>query len=144
MNIIVVSILAGLIGLVPAIILPYGHREKSPAERSRKLVSRLTRTNVIVGLFALGLGLVWFFAPHAAFASGLAQNVSDPYASLAASVSVGLGSIAAGMAVSNTGSAAIAVIAEKPESFGRVLVFVGLAEGIAIYGLIIAFIILSR
>jgi len=144
MNIIVISILTGLIAFVPAIVLPYGHRGNSPTERSRKLVSRLTRTNVIVGLFALGLGLVWLFAPRTAFAAGLAQQASDPYASLAASVAVGLGSIAAGMAVSNTGSAAIAVIAEKPESFGRVLVFVGLAEGIAIYGLIIAFIILSR
>ena len=41
-------------------------------------------------------------------------------------------------------SATCKELAEKPESFGRALIFVGLAEGIAIYGLIIAFIILNR
>jgi len=46
--------------------------------------------------------------------------------------------------VGATGAAAIGAIAEKPEAFGRVLIFVGLAEGIAIYGLIIAFMILGR
>ena len=41
-------------------------------------------------------------------------------------------------------AAAVGTIAEKPESFGRALIFVGLAEGIAIYGLIISFMILNR
>ena len=44
----------------------------------------------------------------------------------------------------DTGSAAVGAIAEKPEIFGRALIFVGLAEGVAIYGLIIAFMIISR
>jgi V/A-type H+-transporting ATPase subunit K len=35
-------------------------------------------------------------------------------------------------------------VAEKPELAGRALVFVGLAEGIAIYGLIVAIMILGR
>ena len=38
----------------------------------------------------------------------------------------------------------LGAIAEKPEVFGRALIFVGLAEGVAIYGLIIAFIVLNR
>ena len=42
-----------------------------------------------------------------------------------------------------TGLAAIGAIAEKPELLGRTLIFVGLAEGIVIYGLIISFIILG-
>ena len=61
---------------------------------------------------------------------------------LAASISVGLGSIAGGIAVAYVGSAALGVIAEKPEAAGRALIFVGLAEGIAIYGVIIAILIL--
>ena len=48
------------------------------------------------------------------------------------------------IAVSSTGAAAVGAIAEKPEAFGRSLIFVGLAEGIAIYGLIIAFLVLNR
>jgi len=61
---------------------------------------------------------------------------------LAASISVGLGSIAGGIAVAYVGAAALGVIAEKPEAAGRALIFVGLAEGIAIYGVIVAILIL--
>ena len=71
-------------------------------------------------------------------------GTSDIYATLAAAIATGLATIGAGIAVSATGAAAIGAIAEKPESFGRSLIFVGLAEGIAIYGLLISFLILNR
>ncbi len=57
---------------------------------------------------------------------------------------VGIGSIGAGIAVAYVGSAAIGAIGEKPDLFGRALIFVALAEGIAIYGVIIAMMILGR
>lgn len=66
------------------------------------------------------------------------------WAYLAAAISMGLGCLAAGLAVAYVGSAAIGGVTEKPEMFGRALVFVGLAEGIAIYGLIIAIMILGK
>ena len=65
-------------------------------------------------------------------------------AKLGAGIGVGLAAIAAGFAVSNTGSAAIGAISEKPELFGQSLIFVGLAEGIAIYGMLISFLILNQ
>jgi V/A-type H+-transporting ATPase subunit K len=63
---------------------------------------------------------------------------------VAAALSTGLAALAAGYAVARVGSAAVGAIAEKPELFGRALVLVGLAEGIAIYGLIISILILNR
>ncbi len=63
---------------------------------------------------------------------------------VAAAISAGLSALAAGYAVGHVGSAAIGAIAEKPELMGRVLVMVGLAEGIAIYGLIVSILILNR
>jgi V/A-type H+/Na+-transporting ATPase subunit K len=66
------------------------------------------------------------------------------WAFLAAALSTALAAIGAGYAVARVGSAAIGAIAEKPELFGRVLVLVGLAEGIAIYGLIVSILILDR
>ena len=63
---------------------------------------------------------------------------------LAAAISVAIGSIAGGTAVAYVGSAALAAIGEKPELFGRALTFVGLAEGIAIYGLIVAILIWTK
>jgi V/A-type H+-transporting ATPase subunit K len=78
-------------------------------------------------------------------AAGLQQEAAvDPYATLAAAISTGLACVGAGIAVASSGAAAVGAIAEKPESFGRSLIFVGLSEGIAIYGLIISFLILFR
>ncbi len=60
---------------------------------------------------------------------------------LAMAFVTGLACIGAGYAVAATGTGAIASATEKPELFARVLIFVGLAEGIAIYGLIVALLI---
>jgi V/A-type H+-transporting ATPase subunit K len=118
---------------------------KSDARMARKLVLGLGGFNLLLALAMIILGVLWLATPSTAEASGLAQDPvegGDPYKSLSAAISVGLGSIGAAYAVGATGSAAIGVIAEKPETFGRVLIFVGLAEGVAIYGLIIAFMVL--
>ncbi len=63
---------------------------------------------------------------------------------IAAAIATGLSTLAAGIAVASVGAAAVGAMAEKPELFGRTLVMVGLAEGIAIYGMIISIIILNR
>lgn len=66
------------------------------------------------------------------------------WAYFAAALSVGLACMGAGLAVAHVGAAAVAGVAEKPEMAARALIFVGLAEGIAIYGLIIAIMILGK
>ena len=63
---------------------------------------------------------------------------------MAAAIVAGLGALGAAYAVAVVGAAAMGAVAEKPETAGRALIFVGLAEGIAIYGLIIAVMILGR
>ena len=61
-----------------------------------------------------------------------------------AALATGLSSLGAGIAVARLGTAAVGALAEKPELLGRLLIFVGLAEGIAIYGVIISILILER
>ncbi len=63
---------------------------------------------------------------------------------LAAALATGLSALGAAVAVASVGTAAVGALAEKPELFGRVLILVGLAEGIAIYGVIISVLILNR
>ena len=58
-------------------------------------------------------------------------------------VSAAVAALGAAYAVAVVGGAAMGAVAEKPETAGRALIFVGLAEGIAIYGIIIAIMILS-
>ena len=52
--------------------------------------------------------------------------------------------LAAGVAVGPIGAASLAVLAEKPEIFGRTLIYLGLAEGIAIYGLVVSILLLDK
>jgi V/A-type H+-transporting ATPase subunit K len=66
------------------------------------------------------------------------------WAFIAAAIATGIGSVAAGYAVSNVGTAAMGAVAEKPELMGKSLIYVALAEGIAIYGLLIAIIVLAK
>jgi V/A-type H+-transporting ATPase subunit K len=46
--------------------------------------------------------------------------------------------------VAVVGAAALGVVGEKPELLGSTLIYLGLAEGIAIYGVIIALLILGK
>ena len=62
----------------------------------------------------------------------------------AAAFSTAIGCIGAGVAVAYVGSAALGAVGEKPELAARALIYVGLAEGIAIYGLIISIMILTK
>ncbi len=142
-----VIVIAGLLPLTPAIIYFLRQRGSSPTRVTRALIMSLKSVHLVIALMIVGFGLVWLAFPETVQAAGiLAQtaSVTDPYASLGAAISTGIATLAAGIAVSNTGAAALGAIAERPETFGRALVFVGLSEGIGIYGLIISVLILNR
>ncbi|HKG55384.1 MAG TPA: ATP synthase subunit C [Anaerolineales bacterium] len=141
---IVIVTLATVIPLAPFIMYVMAQRSNNPVKAATDLVFAFKGYNAFLILMALGIGVVWLFSPGTAMAAGIAaqQAAADPYASLAAGISTGLAALGAGVAVSGTGAAAIGAIAEKPEALGRSLIFVGLAEGVAIYGLLIAFLVL--
>ncbi|HML03103.1 MAG TPA: ATP synthase subunit C [Candidatus Bathyarchaeia archaeon] len=73
-------------------------------------------------------------------AASTTTTTTGPYdrvaIALSAGVAVGLSSLAAGLAISAVGSAAVSALAEKPETFFRSFLVVALAEALAIYGLI--------
>ncbi|MBN2046413.1 MAG: hypothetical protein JW750_01120 [Anaerolineaceae bacterium] len=146
MSLLITSIFIALIPMIPAVIFFLKEKGAAPQRATKRLIFGLNAFNVIIGLMAAGIGVLWLVSPTPVFASVLGQEAAsgDPYATLAAAISTGLATIGAGIAVSATGAAAVGTIAEKPESFGRALIFVGLAEGIAIYGLIISFMVLNR
>jgi V/A-type H+-transporting ATPase subunit K len=93
------------------------------------------------------LALVPVFAQAGADAAVAGGPPASPevmkWGFLAAALASGLSAVGAAYAVAVVGGAAMGAVAEKPETAGRALVFVGLAEGIAIYGLIIAIMILG-
>lgn len=73
-------------------------------------------------------------------ASGMAVGMGY----LAAALVTGLSCIGGGIAVSSSASAALGAISENPNLLGKSLIFVGLAEGVCLYGLIISFMILGK
>lgn len=128
-----------------AVLLLVGRRLSIP-NRLRLLVGGLIVANATIFLLvALGVGgLEWpgtsiSAAPPVQEGQALSGTVA-----LAAALSTGLAAIASGIAVAIVGSAAVGAVSEDPDNLGRTLIFVGLAEGIAIYGLITSFLILTR
>lgn len=69
-------------------------------------------------------------------------TLGDGLKFLAAALSTGLATIGTGVAVGSTGSSAIGAVSEDSTILGKTLIFVGMAEGIAIYGMIISILIL--
>lgn len=69
---------------------------------------------------------------------GIAQGLSF----IGAALAIGLAAIGAGIALASGAPAAIGAVAEDPKSFGKAMIFVALGEAVAIYGFIIAFLMI--
>ncbi len=77
--------------------------------------------------------------PAAAGAGG-----ADGMAFIGAAAATGLSCIGGGIAVANAAPAAIGATSEDPKAFGKAIIFVALGEGIALYGMLISIMILSK
>ncbi|MET1102084.1 MAG: ATP synthase subunit C [Pyrodictiaceae archaeon] len=97
---------------------------------------RMTR---LAGLLALSLATL-LVAPQAAYAEGGDMPLLGN--AIGAGLAIGLSAIGAGYAIGKAGAASSSATAEKPELFGRLLIYLVLGEGLAIYGLLIAILIL--
>ncbi|MGB7738284.1 MAG: ATP synthase subunit C [Steroidobacteraceae bacterium] len=110
---------------------------------ARWILALATMTTATVAVATFTLIAAW-----PALAAETAAVPPDPdvlrWGFASAALAAGLAALGAGYAVAQVGTAALGALAEKPDLFGRVLVIVGLAEGIAIYGLIVSILILNR
>ncbi len=99
-------------------------------------------------LRALGLlplaALATLLAASLASAEEVAARADMPFLgnAIGAGLAMGLSAIGAGYALARAGAAASSALAEKPELFARLLIYLVLGEGLAIYGLLIALLIL--
>lgn len=96
-------------------------------------------------MLGLSFAAIFFIIPsvHAQASSDQATNVLS-LKTLAAGIAFGLAAAGAGYGIGQSGAAAIAAVVEKPEVRTTALIFVALAEAIAIYGFVIAIIILGQ
>jgi V/A-type H+-transporting ATPase subunit K len=118
--------------------------------RGRPAIRLVLATNGLLLLAALVLGVLAATAEPSsaatlpAAAAAAAETQANGSALIGAAIAVAGSSIGAAIAVAYTGSAALAAMSERPELFGRAMVIVGLAEGIAIYGLIVSVILIGK
>lgn len=112
-------------------------------KRQRK--SSWKRNLILMSPFLLALFL-FTFAVAGTYAQGTTTQTTTAgnFDIVGAGLAVGLAGVGAGLAINGSTSAGLAAMVEKPELTTWVLVFAGLGEGIAIYGLVIAIIILGR
>ena len=116
-------------------------KKKSGKSMRRAMLTNLCAFGAVM-LCAIVLPLGGFVS--AAEATEAVASSAAGLGYLAAALAVGVGSIGCGIAVGYAAPAAIGAIAEEPKSFAKALIFVALGEGVAIYGLLIAIMILSK
>ena len=120
-----------------------GHDQKHKNIKRGKLAIVLNLgAFTLVFLFATVLiftGRIYGVEPSAE-----ANDLALAAAFIAEALVTGLGAIGTGIAVSSTAAAAIGAVSENENNFGKSMIFVAMAEGIAIYGLLISFMILGR
>lgn len=96
---------------------------------------------IVLSLFNIGTTAL---AAGSETVAAVGLTVGDGMALIAAALATGLSCIGGGLAVAAAASAALGAISENDKVFGKALIFVGLAEGVALYGVLISFQILSK
>ncbi len=130
--------------LTLSIVLPIG----AYFIMGRKHAKGMLTTNLVTFFGVLAVAAVCLFSGETGLAEGTAETskaVTDSgIAYLAAALVTGLATIGAGVAVAAASAAALGAISENDKVMGKALIFVALAEGIALYGLLVTFMILGR
>ncbi|MDO4662594.1 MAG: ATP synthase subunit C [Tissierellia bacterium] len=115
---------------------------KNNNDNSKSKIKKALKINLSAFVPVMVMVLV-LLLPHASnAASDVAATNSDGLKYIGAALSTGLATIGTGYAVGTVGSAALGAISEDSSILGRTIIFVGLAEGIAIFGVIISILIL--
>lgn len=128
--------------LLLSVIIPFGYFLLGKRKKSR--YKKALGINVFAFFGTLLIAAVIMLYPDRVQAAQTAQNSSAGIGYLAAALATGLSGIGGGIAVASAASAALGAISEDSSIFGKSLIFAGLAEGICLYGLVIAFMILGK
>lgn len=131
--------------MAAAIILPLlfiAHRHRSGKTVKTPLVAHCFSFFALVALATVFGFAVSGNAMAADTAAAAASTVGDGLKYVGAALAVGLSGVGGGIAVSSAAAAALGAMSENDSIFGKALIFVGLAEGVALYGLLVALLML--
>lgn len=134
-----------IITLILSIIVPFGYYLIGEKNKKRYKMTIATNAFFFFGAFAIAT-IMLLGGPNvqAAEAAVDTASLSTGLGYIAAALVTGLSCIGGGIAVASAASAALGAISEDSSVLGKSLIFVGLAEGVCLYGLIISFMILGQ
>lgn len=127
-----------------SILIPFGYF--LTGERTKKRYKRSILSNIVLffGVVVIVGIMLFVTSPVEAAQTAADGGMSMGLGYLAAALSTGLSCVGGGIAVASAASAALGAISEDPGALGKSLIFVGLAEGVCLYGLIISFMIIGK
>ena len=125
------------------VVIPFAYFLRGDQTKTR--YRRMLASNVVFffGLIIIA-GIMIFVSSPVMAANGSNADFATGLGYLAAAISTGASCIGGGIAVASAASAALGAISEDPSALGKSLIFVGLAEGVCLYGLIISFMIIGK
>ncbi|MDD3184379.1 MAG: ATP synthase subunit C [Anaerostipes sp.] len=134
-----------VIALIVSIIIPFGYYLLGQKNKGRYKTTIGVNAFFFFGILVIS-GIMMFsgYSAHAAEAKTAAESTATGLGYLAAALVTGLSCIGGGIAVASAASAALGAISEDDSILGKSLIYVGLAEGVCLYGLIISFMILGQ
>ena len=133
--------------LILSIAVPFGAFAAGEKTRGRYKTALGVNLFLFFGVMVFAAAVMFSGSAMAAEAEGAASEAAARAAGmgyLSAALSTGLSCLGGGLAVSAAASAALGAISEDSSILGKSLIFVGLAEGVCLYGPIISFMILGK
>ncbi|ROR22154.1 V/A-type H+-transporting ATPase subunit K [Mobilisporobacter senegalensis] len=129
--------------LLLSIIIPFGSFLLSEKKKKGTFKTALG-FNVFLFFSMLIIGNIMLFGGKVSAADAtVAAGASEGLRYIAAALATGMSTIGAGIAVASASSAALGALSEDSSVMGKALIFVALAEGVALYGMLISFMILG-
>jgi V/A-type H+-transporting ATPase subunit K len=134
-----------VIALILSIVIPFGSFLIS-RKRTKGSLKATIACNAFFFFATLVVADIMLFSGkvYAAETTAAVSGAVDGWKYIAAALSTGLSCIGGGIAVASAASAALGAMSEDSSIMGKALIFVALAEGIALYGLIVSFTILGK
>lgn len=129
--------------LIASILIPFGAYLLSEKKKGNFKAALGFNVLFFFGTLIIGDILLFNGTISAAEVTTTASNSIEGWKYLAAALSTGLSCVGAGIAVASAASSALGALSEDSSIMGKALIFVALAESIALYGLIISFTILG-
>ena len=131
------------VALLISVVIPFG--AFAVGEKTQGRYNSALAANILMFFGTMALAVIFIFSGNAyAAEEAAAASSATGLGYIAAALSIGMSCIGGGIAVSAAASAALGAISEDSSILGKSLIFVGLAEGVCLYGLIIAFMILGQ